>query len=140
MWGVAGCNFRAGPFADQVGDAMLAGLPGAKECRFAAVSIAACACWALAYWKFGVYEPDVLSAFEKGQLKSVATKVELAKFKAAARATAIKGRRVNSRLSSGRRQNVALHQAANPSPWQRRPTAYPATAVSAWALTRGGTI
>ena len=39
-------------------------------------------------------ESEVLSAFEKGKLKSVATKAELAKFKAAARATAIMGRRI----------------------------------------------
>ena len=45
-------------------------------------------------------ELDILDAFETGQLKSVATKSELAKFKAAARATAIKDRRVNIRLSS----------------------------------------
>ena len=46
------------------------------------------------------YELKVLRAFEKGQLKSVATKGELEKFKAAARAAAIKDRRVNIRLSS----------------------------------------
>lgn len=46
-------------------------------------------------------EHEVLAAFEKGQLKSVATKAELAKFKAAARATAVKNRGVNIRLSSG---------------------------------------
>lgn len=46
------------------------------------------------------YELKVLRAFEKGQLKSVATKNELEKLKAAARATAIKDRRVNIRLSS----------------------------------------
>lgn len=46
------------------------------------------------------YEREVLSAFEKGSLKSVATKDELEKFKAAARATAVKDRRVNIRLSS----------------------------------------
>src|SRR5450432_4073813 len=46
------------------------------------------------------YEREILSAYEKGELKSVATKSELAKFKAAARATAIKDRRVNIRLSS----------------------------------------
>jgi predicted DNA binding CopG/RHH family protein len=50
--------------------------------------------------KLDAYELEVLTAFEKGQLKSVATKAELAKFKAAARATAIKDRRVNIRLSS----------------------------------------
>ena len=46
------------------------------------------------------YEQEVLTAFEKGRLKSVATKSELEKFRAAARATAIKDRRVNIRLSS----------------------------------------
>jgi len=46
------------------------------------------------------YEREVLSAFEKGSLKFVATKAELEKFKAAARATALKDRRVNIRLSS----------------------------------------
>jgi predicted DNA binding CopG/RHH family protein len=51
--------------------------------------------------KIDEYELEVPSAFEKGQLKSVATKAELAKLKAAARATAIKDRRVNIRLSSG---------------------------------------
>lgn len=42
----------------------------------------------------------ILDAYERGKLRSVATKKELAKFKAAARATAIKDRRVNIRLSS----------------------------------------
>lgn len=46
-------------------------------------------------------EMEILSAFEKGQLKSVATRAELERFRAAARATAIKDRRVNIRLSSG---------------------------------------
>jgi hypothetical protein len=36
-----------------------------------------------------VYEREILSAFEKGSLKSVATKAELEKFRAAARATAV---------------------------------------------------
>ena len=50
--------------------------------------------------KIDAYELQVLEAYEKGKLKSVATKAELARFKAAARATAIKDRRVNIRLSS----------------------------------------
>ncbi len=45
-------------------------------------------------------ELEILRSFENGKLKSVATKAELAKLKAAARATAIKDRRVNIRLSS----------------------------------------
>ncbi len=44
------------------------------------------------------YEREILSAFEKGKLKSVATKAELEKFRAAARATAVKGRRGNAGL------------------------------------------
>jgi len=50
--------------------------------------------------KIDKYENEVLGAFERGKLKSVATKAELAKFKSAARATAVKDRRVNIRLSS----------------------------------------
>lgn len=46
------------------------------------------------------HEREILSAFEKGGLKSVATKAELQKFREAARATAVKDRRVNIRLSS----------------------------------------
>ena len=46
------------------------------------------------------YELEILKAFESGQLKSIASKTELAKFKAAARASAIKDKRVNIRLSS----------------------------------------
>ena len=50
--------------------------------------------------KLNVYEQEVLKAFENGKLNSVATKTEIEKLKAAARATAIKDRRVNIRLSS----------------------------------------
>jgi predicted DNA binding CopG/RHH family protein len=50
--------------------------------------------------KLDPYELEVSKAFEKGKLKSIASKSELGKLKAAARATAIKDRRVNIRLSS----------------------------------------
>lgn len=50
--------------------------------------------------KIDAYELEVLESFEKGKLKSIATKSELERLKAAARATAIKDRRVNIRLSS----------------------------------------
>ena len=50
--------------------------------------------------KLDAYEREVLDAYEKGKLKSVSTKSELEKLKVAARATAIKDRRVNIRLSS----------------------------------------
>ena len=49
--------------------------------------------------KIDAYELEILESFEKGKLKSIATKGELEKLKAAARATAIKNRRVNIRLS-----------------------------------------
>ena len=46
------------------------------------------------------YEAEILKAFEEGKLKSVASKAELERLKSAARATAMKDRRVNIRLSS----------------------------------------
>lgn len=45
-------------------------------------------------------EADVLAVYESGRLKSVATKGERDRLRAAARATAIKDKRVNIRLSS----------------------------------------
>lgn len=50
--------------------------------------------------KIDAYEHEILTAFDTGNLKSVATNAELAKFRDAARATAVKDRRVNIRLSS----------------------------------------
>src|ERR1700690_2155144 len=68
--------------------------------------------------KIDAYEHEVLAAFEKGQLKSVATKAELAKFKAAARATAIKDRRVNIRLSSGDLSDIQVKALEEGVPYQ----------------------
>lgn len=68
--------------------------------------------------KIDEYELEVLSAFEKGQLKSVATKAELAKFKTAARATAIKNRRVNIRLSSGDLNDIQVKALEEGVPYQ----------------------
>lgn len=50
--------------------------------------------------KLDAYEREILEAFDRGKLKSVASKEELRRFKDAARATSIKDRRVNIRLSS----------------------------------------
>jgi predicted DNA binding CopG/RHH family protein len=51
--------------------------------------------------KLDRYEREILGAYEKGALVSVrATKAELAAFRDAARATFIKSRRVNIRLSA----------------------------------------
>ena len=50
--------------------------------------------------KLDPYELEVLQAFESGKLKPSAGKAELQRLRAAARATAIKDKRVNIRLSS----------------------------------------
>ena len=68
--------------------------------------------------KNDAYEKEVLGAYEKGQLKSVVTKAELAKFKAAARATALKDRRVNIRLSSSDLQDVQVKAMQEGVPYQ----------------------
>jgi len=68
--------------------------------------------------KIDDYESEVLTAYEKGELKSVATKAELAKFKAAARATAIKDRRVNIRLSSGDLSDIQVRALEEGVPYQ----------------------
>ena len=64
------------------------------------------------------YESELLAAYDKGSLKSVATKSELSKFKAAARATAIKDRRVNIRLSSGDLQDIQVKALEEGLPYQ----------------------
>jgi predicted DNA binding CopG/RHH family protein len=68
--------------------------------------------------KIGDYENEVLAAFDKSQLKSVASKAELAKFKAAARATAIKDRCVNIRLSSGDLSDIQTRALEEGVPYQ----------------------
>lgn len=51
--------------------------------------------------KLDAYEEELLTAYEKGELKSTSpSKADLTKFKAAATATFIKDRRINIRLSS----------------------------------------
>ncbi len=68
--------------------------------------------------KIDTDELEILTAFEKGQLKSIATKTELAKFKAAARATSIKDRRVNIRLSSGDLSDIQVKALEEGVPYQ----------------------
>ena len=68
--------------------------------------------------KIDPYEQEVLAAFEQGRLKSVATKAELARLKAAARATAIKDRRVNIRLSSGDLSDIQAKALEEGVPYQ----------------------
>jgi predicted DNA binding CopG/RHH family protein len=68
--------------------------------------------------KTDAYELEVLGAFERGKLKSIATKAELAKFKSAARATAVKDRRVNIRLSSGDLSDIRIKALEQGVPYQ----------------------
>jgi predicted DNA binding CopG/RHH family protein len=63
-------------------------------------------------------ERAILDAYERGKLRSVATKKELAKFRAAARATAIKDRRVNIRLSSNDLREIQARALADGLPYQ----------------------
>jgi predicted DNA binding CopG/RHH family protein len=64
------------------------------------------------------YESELLAAYDKGTLKSVATRSELSRYKAAARATAIKDRRVNIRLSSGDLQDIQVKALEEGLPYQ----------------------
>ena len=64
------------------------------------------------------YELEILAAFDKGELKSIANKAELSKFKAAARATAIKDKRVNIRLSSGDLKDIQVKALEEGMPYQ----------------------
>lgn len=68
--------------------------------------------------KLDAEELELLEAFDKGKLKSVATKRELAGFKAAARATAIKDKRVNIRLSSGDLSDLQVRALQEGVPYQ----------------------
>ena len=64
------------------------------------------------------FERDLLADYERGALKSVATKSELAKLKTAARATATKDRRVNIRLSSCDLQDIQARALQEGMPYQ----------------------
>ncbi|MFT3664987.1 hypothetical protein [Piscinibacter sp.] len=63
-------------------------------------------------------EADLVEAYEAGKLKSVASKAELSRLRAAARATAIKDRRVNIRLSAGDLQDIQVKALAEGMPYQ----------------------
>jgi predicted DNA binding CopG/RHH family protein len=68
--------------------------------------------------KIDEYEREVVSAYESGKLKSVATKTELAKFKAAARVTGLKDKRVNIRLSSSDLNDIQVRALEEGMPYQ----------------------
>jgi len=63
-------------------------------------------------------EHELLDDYERGKLRSVATRTELEKFKAAARATAIKDRRVNIRLSSSDLRAIQARALEEGMPYQ----------------------
>jgi predicted DNA binding CopG/RHH family protein len=68
--------------------------------------------------KVDAYEQEILAAFDAGKLKSVATKAELQKFRDAARATAVKDRRVNIRLSSIDLSDIQVRALEEGMPYQ----------------------
>ena len=64
------------------------------------------------------YESDILRAYEAGEFESVATRDELERLRAAARATAAKDKRVNIRLSSGDLQDIQTRALEDGMPYQ----------------------
>lgn len=68
--------------------------------------------------KLDEHETEVLHAYENGNLESVATKDELTKLRAGARATAIKDRRVNIRLSAGDLQEIQVRALEEGMPYR----------------------
>ena len=68
--------------------------------------------------KLDPYELEVLEAYESGKLRSIASKAELQRMRAAARATAIKDKRVNIRLSSADLLDIQAKALAEGMPYQ----------------------
>ena len=64
------------------------------------------------------FESEIVEAYELGRLKSVASKAELNRLRAAARATAIKDRRINIRLSAGDLQDIQVRALEEGMPYQ----------------------
>ena len=63
-------------------------------------------------------ELQLLEDYESGQLLSVATKAELQRLRDAARATAVKDKRVNIRLSSADLMDIQARALAEGMPYQ----------------------
>ena len=68
--------------------------------------------------KLDAYELEVLAAYESGKLKPAAGKAELQRIRAAARATAIKDKRVNIRLSSADLMDIQAKALEEGIPYQ----------------------
>jgi predicted DNA binding CopG/RHH family protein len=68
--------------------------------------------------KADIDEAELLAAYEKGELKSIATKAQLAEIMAAARATGVKNKRVNIRLSAADLQDIQVRALEEGIPYQ----------------------
>ena len=68
--------------------------------------------------KLDPYELEVLEAYESGKLRPIAGKAELQRMRMAARATAIKDKRVNIRLSSVDLLDIQAKALAEGMPYQ----------------------
>jgi len=68
--------------------------------------------------KLDRYEHDILAAYDAGELASIATKNELARIRAAARATATKDKRVNIRLSASDLHDIQARALEEGMPYQ----------------------
>ena len=68
--------------------------------------------------KLDPYELEVLEAHESGKLKPIASKAELQRLRTAARATSIKDKRVNIRLSSADLLDIQAKALAEGMPYQ----------------------
>lgn len=68
--------------------------------------------------KLDPYELEVLDAYESGKLKPIASKAELQRLRTAARATSIKDKRVNIRLSSADLLDIQAKALAEGMPYQ----------------------
>ena len=68
--------------------------------------------------KLDPYELEVLEAYESGKLKPIAGKAELQRMRTAARATSIKDKRVNIRLSSADLLDIQAKALAEGMPYQ----------------------
>ena len=68
--------------------------------------------------KLDPYELEVLEAYESGKLKPIASKAELQRMRTAARATSIKDKRLNIRLSSADLLDIQAKALAEGMPYQ----------------------
>ena len=64
------------------------------------------------------HEGEILGAYQRGELRSVATKDELARLREVARATGSKDKRVNIRLSSGELSDIQARALEEGMPYQ----------------------